>query len=81
MNKDGAKGHIKIETTQTPGEGTCDPAAQVIAASHKSETFDTQVNLAFSHVTAYGNLSIILPENAGAVSKISFNSSLKISQA
>ena len=78
MNKDGAKGHIKIETTQTPGEGTCDPAAQVIAASHKSETFDTQVNLAFSHVTAYGNLSIILPENAGAVSKISLTSSKNI---
>lgn len=76
--KDGAKGHIKIETTQTPGEGTCDPAAQVIAASHKSETFDTQVNLAFSHVTSYGNLSIILPENAGAVSKISLTSSKNI---
>lgn len=78
MNKDSAKGDIKIETTQTPGEGTCDPAAQVIAASHKSETFDTQVNLAFSHVTAYGNLSIILPENAGAVSKISLTSSKNI---
>lgn len=78
MNKDSAKGHIKIETTQTPGEGTCDPAAQVIAASHKSETFDTQVNLAFSHVTSYGNLSIILPENAGAVSKISLTSSQNI---
>lgn len=78
MNKDSAKGHIKIETTQTPGEGTCDPAAQVIAASHKSETFDTQVNLAFSHVTSYGNLSIILPENAGAVSKISLTSSKNI---
>ena len=78
MNKDSAKGHIKIETTQTPGEGTCDPAAQVIAASHISETFDTQVNLAFSHVTSYGNLSIILPENAGAVSKISLTSSKNI---
>lgn len=78
MNKDSAKGHIKIETTQTPGEDTCDPAAQVIAASHKSETFDTQVNLAFSHVTSYGNLSIILPENAGAVSKISLTSSKNI---
>ena len=78
MNKDSAKGHIKIETTQTPGEGTCDPAAQVIAASHKSETFDTQVNLAFSHVTSYGNFSIILPENAGAVSKISLTSSQNI---
>ena len=78
MTKDGEKGHIKIETTQTPGEGTCDPAAQVIAASHKSETFDTQVNLAFSHVTSYGNLSIILPENAGAVSKISLTSSKNI---
>lgn len=78
MNKDGAKGHIKIETTQTPGEGTCDPAAQVIAASHKSETFDTQVNLAFSHVTAYGNLSVVLPEGAGAVSNISLTGSKNI---
>lgn len=36
MNKDGAKGNIQINASQTPGEGTCDPAAQVIAASHKS---------------------------------------------
>lgn len=78
MNKDGAKGNIQINASQTPGEGTCDPAAQVIAASHKSETFDTQVNLAFSHVTAYGNLSIVLPEEAGAVSNISLTGSKNI---
>lgn len=77
-NKDGEKGNIQINASQTPGEGTCDPAAQVIAASHKSETFDTQVNLAFSHVTAYGNLSIVLPEGAGAVSNISLTGSKKI---
>ena len=74
----GAKGNIQITASQTPGEGTCDPAAQVIAASHKSETFDTQINLAFSHVTAYGNLSIVLPEGAGAVSNISLTSSKNI---
>lgn len=78
MNKDGAKGNIQINASQTPGEGTCDPAAQVIAASHKSETFDTQINLAFSHVTAYGNLSIVLPEEAGAVSRISLTGSKNI---
>lgn len=78
MNKDGAKGNIQINASQTPGEGTCDPAAQVIAASHKSETFDTQVNLAFSHVTAYGNLSIVLPEEAGVVSNISLTGSENI---
>lgn len=77
MNKDG-KGNIQINASQTPGEGTCDPAAQVIAASHKSETFDTQINLAFSHVTAYGNLSIVLPEEAGAVSNISLTGSKNI---
>lgn len=77
-NKDGEKGNIQINASQTPGEGTCDPAAQVIAASHKSETFDTQVNLAFSHVTAYGNLSIVLPEGAGAVSNISLTGSKNI---
>ena len=76
--KDGAKGNIQINASQTPGEGTCDPAAQVIAASHKSETFDTQINLAFSHVTAYGNLSIVLPEEAGAVSRISLTGSQNI---
>ena len=26
MNKDGAKGNIQINASQTPGEGTCDPA-------------------------------------------------------
>lgn len=78
MTKDGAKGNIQINASQTPGEGTCDPAAQVIAASHKSETFDTQINLAFSHVTAYGNLSIVLPEGGGAVSNISLTGSKNI---
>ena len=78
MNKDGVKGNIQINASQIPGEGTCDPAAQVIAASHKSETFDTQINLAFSHVTAYGNLSIVLPEEAGAVSNISLTGSENI---
>lgn len=78
MNKDVAKGNIQINASQIPGEGTCDPAAQVIAASHKSETFDTQINLAFSHVTAYGNLSIVLPEEAGAVSNISLTGSENI---
>ena len=78
MTKDGEKGNIQINASQTPGEGTCDPAAQVIAASHKSETFDTQVNLAFSHVTAYGNLSIVLPEDAGVVSRISLTGSKNI---
>lgn len=78
MIKDGEKGNIQINASQTPGEGTCDPAAQVIAASHKSETFDTQVNLAFSHVTAYGNLSIVLPEGGGAVSNISLTGSKNI---
>lgn len=77
MNKDG-KGNIQINASQTPGESTCDPAAQVIAASHKSETFDTQINLAFSHVTAYGNLSIVLPEEAGVVSRISLTGSKNI---
>ena len=76
--KDGAKGNIQINASQNPGEGTCDPAAQVIAASHKSETFDTQINLVFSHVTAYGNLSIVLPEEAGAVSNISLTGSENI---
>lgn len=78
MIKDGEKGHIQINASQTPGEGTCDPNAQVIAASHKSETFDTQINLAFSHVTAYGNLSIVLPEDAGTVSRISLTGSQNI---
>lgn len=76
--KDGAKGNIQINASQTPGEGTCDPAAQVIAASHKSETFDTHINLAFSHVTAYGNLSVVLPKGAGAVSNISLTGSKNI---
>ena len=78
MTKDGEKGNIQINASQTPGEGTCDPAAQVIAASHKSETFDTQINLVFSHVTAYGNLSIVLPEEAGTVSRISLTGSQNI---
>ena len=72
--------NLQIPTTQTPLDGSCDEAAQVTVASHVSETFDTEINgLQFSHVTAYGRMSVVLPDDAGEVSSIALTASKNFS--
>ena len=61
--------HFSIPATQTPLEGSCDEAAQVMAASSAVESIAdfSSVKLHFSHVTAYGKLTLknmVLPEGA-----------------
>lgn len=71
--------NLQIPTTQTPLDGSCDEAAQITVASHVSETFDTEISsLQFSHVTAYGRMSVALPEDAGEVSSIALTASKNI---
>ncbi len=71
--------NLSIPSSQIPADGTCDEKAQITVASHISETFDVEIsNLQFSHVTAYGRLSITLPDGAGEVSSISLNASKNI---
>lgn len=64
--------YFTIPSDQTPGEGTCDEAAQIIyaTASCPTEALSSNVSLTFKHLTAYGNMSITLPEGAGKVKKI-----------
>lgn len=71
--------NLQFPTTQTPLDGSCDEAAQITVASHVSETFDTEIsNLQFSHVTAYGRMSLVLPDDAGEVSSIALTAGKNI---
>lgn len=64
--------YFTIPSVQTPGEGTCDEAAQIIyaTASCTAEALNSNISLTFKHLTAYGNMSVTLPEGAGKVKKI-----------
>ena len=64
--------YFTIPSVQTPGEGTCDEAAQIIyaTASCAAEELNSNISLTFKHLTAYGNMSVTLPEGAGKVKKI-----------
>ena len=64
--------YFTIPSVQTPGEGTCDEAAQIIyaTASCTAEQLNSNISLSFKHLTAYGNMSVVLPEGAGKVNKI-----------
>ena len=64
--------YFTIPSVQTPGEGTCDEAAQIIyaTASCTAEEMNSNISLTFKHLTAYGNMSVVLPEEAGKVNKI-----------
>ena len=64
--------YFTIPSEQTPGEGTCDEAAQIIYAttSCTAEELNSNISLTFKHLTAYGNMSVTLPEGAGKVKKI-----------
>ena len=74
ITKFGSDGDIyfTIPSVQTPGEGTCDEAAQIIyaTASCTAEEMNSNISLTFKHLTAYGNMSVVLPEEAGKVNKI-----------
>ena len=52
--------HFNIPAEQTPLASSCDEAAQVLVASGEAETIDgfSDVQLKFSHVTAYGKLTL-----------------------
>lgn len=64
--------YFTIPSVQTPGDGTCDEAAQIIyaTATCPTEALSSNVSLTFKHLTAYGNMSVTLPEGAGKVKKI-----------
>lgn len=64
--------YFTIPSVQTPGEGTCDEAAQIIyaTASCTAEALNSNISITFKHLTAYGNMSVVLPEGAGKVKQI-----------
>ena len=55
--------YFTIPSVQTPGEGTCDEAAQIIyaTASCTAEALNSNISITFKHLTAYGNMSVVLP--------------------
>lgn len=67
-NGDGADEKILyaiIPHDQTPVPGTCDEKAQIVFAKEEFSEFPDKVDLAFSHMTAYGLItSLSLPEEA-----------------
>ena len=61
--------HFNISTDQTPLATSCDPAAQVLAASAGAASIDafSNVQLHFDHLTAYGKLTlknVTIPQGA-----------------
>lgn len=64
--------YFTIPSVQTPGEGICDEAAQIIyaTASCTAEQLNSNISLTFKHLTAYGNMSVVLPKGAGKVKEI-----------
>ena len=61
--------HFNIAAEQTPLAASCDEAAQVMAAMQEAASIDdfSSVELHFTHVTAYGKLTLknmALPEGA-----------------
>lgn len=52
--------HLNIPATQTPLESSCDEAAQVLVASEEAESIAdfSSIEMHFSHVTAYGKLTL-----------------------
>lgn len=71
---------IDVPSEQVPLEGSCDEAAQVIAAySEHENAFPSEVALNFKHLTAYGLLSINNLEAGAVVSSIKLTSSISIS--
>lgn len=64
--------YFTIPSVQTPGEGTCDEAAQIIyaTASCTAEALNSNISITFKHLTAYGNMSVVLPKGAGKVKQI-----------
>ena len=52
--------HLNIPATQTPLASSCDEAAQVLVASEEAESVAdfSSIEMHFSHVTAYGKLTL-----------------------
>lgn len=67
--------YVYIPSTQTPLSGSCEEKAQLIAASkeYSDEEFDNHVELNFKHISAYGNMSVLLPSDAGTVESVSLS--------
>ena len=71
---------INIPSEQTPLTGSCDEAAQVVAAYTEPVTeFPSEVTLSFRHISAYGLLTIKNLEDGSIVQSIKLTSSKSIS--
>ena len=63
--------NLTIPTTQTPSANSVDPLAQILVAKSASfSSFPENVDLSFSHFTAYGKLNITNLKSGAAVSSV-----------
>lgn len=63
--------NLNIPTTQTPSANSVDPLAQILFAESASfSSFPENVDLSFSHFTAYGKLNIKNLKSGAAVSSV-----------
>lgn len=63
--------NLNIPTTQTPSANSVDPLAQVLFAESASfSSFPENVDISFSHFTAYGKLNIKNLKSGAAVSSV-----------
>lgn len=70
--------HLQIPSAQTPGEGTCDEAAQILYAKNSSSSFPSTLDLTFGHAVAYGNLSIVLPAGVSSITSVALTSEIDL---
>lgn len=70
---------VVIPPVQTPLAGSCDEAAQIIAAYSIFEEFPSEISLKFTHLSAYGKMSLVLPAGTGEVSSVELSASKVIS--
>lgn len=60
--------YLNIPSEQTPLANSCDQSAQALFASQEYNGSDTEINMTFSHVVAYGKMAV--KNFTGIISKV-----------
>ena len=80
VDKEDNSFYIYIPSTQAPLSDSCEEKAQIIAASkeYPDGEFDNHVEFNFKHISAYGNMSVVLPSDAGTVEAVALSASAEL---
>lgn len=72
--------YATVPADQVPTPGTCDEQAQLIVANKEYSDFPQEVELSFSHLSAYGRIkTLALPEGAAEIVGVLIESNKAIS--